>query len=114
MTADEAPAFMASLGSDRAIGPDKAIGSRRAVLLKAVSGGGGLGVFKPEEVAPVDVQVPNSIIDILAGDEAEAVSVEKKYVSNFQGRISDWTRPDSAGCGMSCRRTGCGSMISLR
>ena len=35
--------------------------------------GGGLGVFRPEEVGPMDVQVPNGVVDIAVADEAEAV-----------------------------------------
>ena len=35
--------------------------------------GGGLGVFRPEEVGPLDVQVANGVVDIAVADEAEAV-----------------------------------------
>jgi acetyl/propionyl-CoA carboxylase alpha subunit/acetyl-CoA carboxylase carboxyltransferase component len=52
--------------------------------------GGGLGVFTPEEVGPIGVQVPNGVIDILVKDEAEAVRVAKKYLSYFQGSLADW------------------------
>ena len=37
--------------------------------------GGGLGVFTPEEIGPIDVQVPNGVVDIAVADEAEAVAV---------------------------------------
>ena len=47
--------------------------------------GGGLGVFRPEEVGPMEVQVPNGVVDIEVADEAEAVAVAKKYLSYFQG-----------------------------
>ncbi len=57
--------------------------------------GGGLGVFKPEDVGPSDVQTANGVIDILVEDEAEAVTCARKYVGFFQGRTSDWTAPDS-------------------
>jgi acetyl-CoA carboxylase carboxyltransferase component len=40
--------------------------------------GGGLGVFRPEEVGPMSVQVPNGVVDIAVADEAEAVQVAKK------------------------------------
>jgi len=56
--------------------------------------GGGLGIFKPEEIGPVAVQEPNGVIDILAEDEADAVRVAKKYLSYFQGNLSDWTCAD--------------------
>ena len=32
--------------------------------------GGGLGVYRPEEVGPMSVQVPNGVVDILVKDEA--------------------------------------------
>ena len=47
--------------------------------------GGGLGTFKPEEVGPLEVQVPNGVVDIQVEDEAEAVQVAKQYLSYFQG-----------------------------
>ncbi|QFZ17678.1 acetyl-CoA carboxylase family protein [Saccharothrix syringae] len=52
--------------------------------------GGGLGVFRPEEVGPVDVQVPNGVVDVLVSDDAEAVAVAKKYLSYFQGPVPAW------------------------
>ncbi len=56
--------------------------------------GGGLGVFKPEEVGPMSVQVPNGVVDILVRDEAEAVAVAKKYMTYFQGRLPEWSAAD--------------------
>ncbi|WFU71251.1 carboxyl transferase domain-containing protein [Bradyrhizobium sp. CB2312] len=56
--------------------------------------GGGLGRYAPEEVGPVDVQEPNGVIDIVVEDEAEAVEVAKRYLSYFQGLVTDWTAPD--------------------
>ena len=56
--------------------------------------GGGLGVFKPEEVGPMSVQVPNGVVDILVRDETEAVAVAKKYLAFFQGRTEGWTCAD--------------------
>ncbi|MBL8569478.1 MAG: carbamoyl-phosphate synthase large subunit [Phreatobacter sp.] len=56
--------------------------------------GGGLGVFKPEEIGPSDVQWRNGVIDILVRDEAEAVSVAKRYLSYFQGTLKDWSAAD--------------------
>jgi acetyl/propionyl-CoA carboxylase alpha subunit/acetyl-CoA carboxylase carboxyltransferase component len=52
--------------------------------------GGGLGIFRPEEIGPVEVQEPNGVIDILAEDEADAVRIAKKYLSYFQGTLSEW------------------------
>lgn len=51
--------------------------------------GGGLGVFAPEEVGPMDVQVPNGVVDILVDDEAAAVRVAKQYLTYFQGNTRD-------------------------
>ncbi|HEY0420273.1 MAG TPA: carboxyl transferase domain-containing protein, partial [Acetobacteraceae bacterium] len=56
--------------------------------------GGGLGVYRPEEVGPMSVQVPNGVVDILVQDEAEAVRVAKQYLSYFQGRTADWSCAD--------------------
>ena len=56
--------------------------------------GGGLGVFRPEEVGPMDVQVPNGVVDIPVEDEAEAVVAAKRYLSYFQGAMDDWTCAD--------------------
>ena len=56
--------------------------------------GGGLGVFAPEEVGPVSVQVPNGVVDVLCADEQEAVEAAKQYLSYFQGDVADWTAPD--------------------
>src|SRR5271170_1932222 len=56
--------------------------------------GGGLGIFRPEEVGPMDVQVANGVVDIPVADEAEAVQVAKKYLSYFQGDVRDWLCAD--------------------
>ena len=56
--------------------------------------GGGLGVFSPEEVGPMDVQVPNGVVDIPVADEAEAVRTAKKYLSYFQGSLEEWECAD--------------------
>ncbi len=55
---------------------------------------GGLGVFRPEEVGPMDVQVPSGVVDIAVADEAEAVAMAKKYLAYFQGAMRDWECPD--------------------
>ena len=56
--------------------------------------GGGLGVFRPEEVGPMEVQVPNGVVDIPVEDETEAVGAAKRYLSYFQGAVDDWTCAD--------------------
>ncbi|HEY0803196.1 MAG TPA: carboxyl transferase domain-containing protein [Steroidobacteraceae bacterium] len=56
--------------------------------------GGGLGIFRPEEIGPVEVQEPSGVIDILAEDEIDAVRIAKKYLSYFQGTLADWACAD--------------------
>jgi acetyl-CoA carboxylase carboxyltransferase component/biotin carboxyl carrier protein len=56
--------------------------------------GGGLGIFKPEEIGPVEVQEPNGVIDIVTEDEADAVRIAKQYLSYFQGALPDWSCAD--------------------
>ena len=56
--------------------------------------GGGLGVFHPDEVGPMSVQVANGVVDIPVADEAEAVAVAKQYLSYFQGAVAEWTCAD--------------------
>ena len=56
--------------------------------------GGGLGVFAPEAIGPVSVQVPNGVVDVLAADEKDAVEVARRYLSYFQGDVRDWTSAD--------------------
>src|SRR3970282_2020061 len=51
--------------------------------------GGGLGIFRPEEGGPLDVQVANGVVDVAVRDEAEAVAAAKKYLSYFQGSLPD-------------------------
>ena len=70
-------------------------GSNIGIGGPAMIEGGGLGIFKPEEVGPMDVQVPNGVVDIAVEDERQAVAVAKKYLSYFQGRIDDWEAPDA-------------------
>ncbi|TCO62953.1 carboxyl transferase domain-containing protein [Actinocrispum wychmicini] len=55
--------------------------------------GGGLGVVTPEEIGPMDVQVPNGVVDIPVADEAEAVRVAKRYLSYF-GAVLSWSTVD--------------------
>ena len=69
-------------------------GSNIGIGGPAMIEGGGLGVFRPEEVGPVDVQFSNGVIDILVEDEEEAMEVAKQYLSYFQGPISDWEAHD--------------------
>ncbi|MBX3481541.1 MAG: carbamoyl-phosphate synthase large subunit [Caulobacter sp.] len=56
--------------------------------------GGGLGVFKPEQIGPAATQWANGVIDILADDEAHATRLAKQAMSTFQGALSNWRAPD--------------------
>jgi len=56
--------------------------------------GGGLGIFRPEDVGPAPVQYANGVIDVLVENEAEATRVARHYLSMFQGRVADWSAPD--------------------
>lgn len=57
--------------------------------------GGGLGVFPPEAIGPLDVQSTNGVVDVVVADEAEAVAVAKRYLSYFDGHLRDqWSCPD--------------------
>jgi acetyl-CoA carboxylase carboxyltransferase component len=57
--------------------------------------GGGLGVFKAEDIGPAGVQASNGVIDVLVADEAAAVTVAKQLLSYFQGPLASWSEPDS-------------------
>jgi acetyl-CoA carboxylase carboxyltransferase component len=45
--------------------------------------GGGLGVFDPWDVGPIEVQDANGVVDIRVADEAAAVAAAKRYLSYF-------------------------------
>ncbi len=56
--------------------------------------GGGLGVFAPEEIGPVEVQMASGVIDVLVEDEVEAAAIAKKYLAYFQGPVAGWEAHD--------------------
>jgi len=56
--------------------------------------GGGLGMVRPEDIGPIDVQTKNGVVDIAVVDEVEAVAVTKKYLTYFQGTIANWKKAD--------------------
>jgi acetyl-CoA carboxylase carboxyltransferase component len=70
--------------------PDANIGMGGPAMIE----GGGLGVFTPEEIGPVAVQVLNGVIDVQADDEAHAVRLAKQYLSYFQGSLTEWACAD--------------------
>jgi acetyl/propionyl-CoA carboxylase alpha subunit/acetyl-CoA carboxylase carboxyltransferase component len=70
--------------------PDANIGMGGPAMIE----GGGLGVYPPEAIGPIDVQRHNGVVSLVARDEAHAVSLAKQYLSYFQGSIGDWEAPD--------------------
>jgi acetyl/propionyl-CoA carboxylase alpha subunit/acetyl-CoA carboxylase carboxyltransferase component len=56
--------------------------------------GGGLGVFRPEEVGPSAVQSANGVIDVLAADEVEATAIARRYLGYFGPAARDFTCTD--------------------
>jgi acetyl-CoA carboxylase carboxyltransferase component/biotin carboxyl carrier protein len=56
--------------------------------------GGGLGVFAPGDVGPIDVQYGNGVVDLRAADDAEAVALAKRYLSYFAGARGAGAVPD--------------------
>jgi acetyl/propionyl-CoA carboxylase alpha subunit/acetyl-CoA carboxylase carboxyltransferase component len=70
--------------------PDANIGMGGPAMIE----GGGLGVYPPEAIGPIDVQRHNGVVSLVARDEAHAVSLAKQYLSYFQGSVGDWEAPD--------------------
>lgn len=56
--------------------------------------GGGLGQYRPEEIGPLETLVPAGVVDLVARDDEEAVSLAGKYLSYFQGAIDEWECAD--------------------
>jgi acetyl-CoA carboxylase carboxyltransferase component/acetyl/propionyl-CoA carboxylase alpha subunit len=74
--------------------PDANIGMGGPAMIE----GGGLGVYPPEAIGPIDVQRHNGVVHLVARDEVHAVSLAKQYLSYFQGSLpdnrGDWEAPD--------------------
>jgi acetyl/propionyl-CoA carboxylase alpha subunit/acetyl-CoA carboxylase carboxyltransferase component len=70
--------------------PDSSIGMGGPAMIE----GGGLGVFRPEEVGPSAVQSANGVIDILVKDEAAAVATARQYLAYFWEQENDFTVAD--------------------
>jgi acetyl-CoA carboxylase carboxyltransferase component len=56
--------------------------------------GGGLGVYEPAEVGPIDVQDANGVVDLRVADDAAAVVAAKRYLSYFRGASEPGTISD--------------------
>jgi acetyl/propionyl-CoA carboxylase alpha subunit/acetyl-CoA carboxylase carboxyltransferase component len=61
--------------------PDANIGMGGPAMVE----GGGLGRFRPEDIGPVADHTANGVVDVLAADEAEAVSLAKEMVGILSG-----------------------------
>ncbi|WP_205877477.1 acetyl-CoA carboxylase family protein [Mycobacterium camsae] len=70
--------------------PDANIGMGGPAMIE----GGGLGVYPPEAIGPIEVQRRNGVVSLAARDEAHAVSLAKQYLAYFQGEVADWAAPD--------------------
>ncbi len=56
--------------------------------------GGGLGVYDPAEIGPIEVQHANGVVDIRVSDDRAAVAAAKRYLSYFHGPTERFTAPD--------------------
>jgi acetyl-CoA carboxylase carboxyltransferase component len=56
--------------------------------------GGGLGVYEPAEVGPIEVQHANGVVDLRVSDDRAAVAAAKRYLSYFHGPTEPFTAPD--------------------
>ncbi|MGW0036947.1 carboxyl transferase domain-containing protein [Gordonia sp. NPDC003376] len=70
--------------------PDASIGMGGPAMVE----GGGLGVFRPEQIGPIDVQERNGVVHVTARDEADAVDTARRFLAYFQGDVDDWEAPD--------------------
>jgi acetyl-CoA carboxylase carboxyltransferase component len=58
--------------------------------------GGGLGVFEPADVGPIDVQHANGVVDLRVAGDREAVAQAKRYLSYFRGPSAPGAVPDQS------------------
>ncbi len=56
--------------------------------------GGGLGVHDPGDVGPIEVQNANGVVDLRVGEDRDAVTAAKRYLSYFRGPTDPQTIPD--------------------
>jgi len=60
----------------------------------AMIAGGGLGDVAPGAVGPMDVQVPNGVVDLLVPDDEAAVAAARRYLSYCAGPVDQWECAD--------------------
>jgi acetyl-CoA carboxylase carboxyltransferase component len=58
--------------------------------------GGGLGVYEPGAVGPIDVQYHNGVVDLRVADDASAVAAARWYLSYFRGPVEPAATRDQA------------------
>ncbi len=56
--------------------------------------GGGLGVYEPAEIGPIEVQHANGVVDLRVTDDRAAVAAAKRYLSYFHGPAAHSAAPD--------------------
>jgi len=56
--------------------------------------GGGMGVYPPTAIGPVEVQTTTGVIDVLAEDERDATRLARQLLGYFQGPIDVWCCAD--------------------
>ncbi len=56
--------------------------------------GGGLGVYPPKTIGPIEVQQKNGVVDIVVEDEAEAARVARRVLGYFTMPRHDWRCTD--------------------
>lgn len=70
-------AVLAGTADLRIATPDANLGMAGPAMIS----GGGLGTFTPEEIGPVSVQASNGVLDVLADDEAAAVTAARHVLA---------------------------------
>ena len=73
--------------------PDANIGMGGPAMIE----GGGLGVYPPEAIGPIDVQRHNGVVHLVARDEAHAVVVGQAVSVVFSGELAGQGRLGSPG-----------------
>ncbi|MBV9684111.1 MAG: biotin carboxylase [Solirubrobacterales bacterium] len=56
--------------------------------------GGGLGVYEPGQIGPIDVQYADGVVDLRVPDEAAAVRAAKRYLSYFRAAVESGRTPE--------------------
>jgi acetyl-CoA carboxylase carboxyltransferase component len=58
--------------------------------------GGGLGVYEPGAVGPIEVQHANGVVDLRVADDRAAVAAARRYLSYFHGPSARFDVPDQS------------------